>query len=310
MTRPPDATSRQRITWAEVPDAVRASIERLLGDRVVEAVSQPGGFSEGLAARLRLAGGGRVFVKAASAATVVEFHRREIAVTGRLPAAAPVPRLLATHDDGAWVALVFEEIDGGLPAQPWRPDEFDLVLSAVTELTGIMTPTPIASLTTPPRLGGWAHVAVDRLATLSPWAVTHLDALLALEEHAPQVLAGRTLLHGDLYPFNLMLAGRRVFVIDWPHAWVGAAHCDLVTLLSSASLSGVDPQPFAERHPLTRDLDPLQLDVVLALHAGFLLHRATSAGPSADRNLVNMMTALGLASVRWLRQRGESGRFG
>jgi aminoglycoside phosphotransferase (APT) family kinase protein len=300
---PPEATGRRRIIWAEVPATVRTSIEGLLGDRVVEAASQPGGFSEGVAARLRLAGGGRVFVKAATAPVVAEFHRREIEVTRRLPAAAPVPRLLAAHDDGAWVALVFEEIDGGLPAQPWRRDELDLVLSAVTDLAGIMTPTPIGDLTTPPRLGGWAGVEADRLGTLSPWAAANLDALLALEEHAPQVLAGRTLLHGDLYPFNLMLSGRRVYVIDWPHAWVGAPHCDLVPLLSGASLSGVDPQPFAERHPLTRDLDPLQIDVVLALHAGFLLHRATSAGPGADLNLVAMMTALGLASVDWLRRR-------
>lgn len=286
-----------------MPEAVRASIEGLLGDRVVEAAGQPGGFSEGLAARLRLAGGGRAFVKAAGEPMTAEIHRREISVASRLPAAAPAPRLLATHDDGAWVALVFEEVDGGLPAQPWRRDELDLVLAAVTDLTEVMTPTPIGDLTTPPRLGGWADVAVDRLATLSPWAAANLDALLALEEHAPQVLAGRTLLHGDLYPFNLMLAGRRVFVVDWPHAWVGAPHCDLVTLLSSTALSGVDPQPFAERHPLTRDLDPLQIDVVLALHAGFLLQRAMSCGPSVDRNLVAMMTALGLASVEWLRRR-------
>jgi hypothetical protein len=306
----PTATSSQRITWPAVPADVRASIEKLLGSEVIAAHSQPGGFSEGVAARLRLADGGRAFVKAASAdvvPSVATFHRREITVTRRLPVEAPVPRLLDAYDDGTWVALLFEEIDGQLPAQPWQRDEFELVLSAVTRLAESMTPTPIPDLTTAPRLGGWSDLVAagnaEPLAVLSPWAARHLEELVGLEEQADRVIGGDTLLHGDLYPFNLMLGGGRVNVIDWPHAWVGAAHCDLTILLSSASLSGIDPQPYADIHPLTRDLDPLQLDVVLALHAGFLLHRATSLPPTVDRNLVAMMRALGLASVDWLKRR-------
>jgi hypothetical protein len=53
-----------RLEWAEIPDDVRSQIEDLLGGSVVEARSQTGGFSPGVAARLRLAGGGRAFVKA------------------------------------------------------------------------------------------------------------------------------------------------------------------------------------------------------------------------------------------------------
>ncbi|MGW7689814.1 hypothetical protein ACWGMA_13220 [Streptomyces asiaticus] len=71
--------------------------------------------------------------------------------------------------------------------------------------------------------------------------------------------------------------------------------------MSSASLSGVDPRPIAENHPLTRDLDPARINEALALHAGFLLRTAAAAGPAADPNIVAMMTALGLASLRWLR---------
>lgn len=157
----------------------------------------------------------------------------------------------------------------------------------------------------PPRLGGWLALAdeapIKNLKQLSPWVVDHLDALATLEENAS--VAGTTLLHGDLYPFNIMLTADRVFVVDWPHAWIGAAHCDVVTLLSSASLSGIDPQPIADSHPLTRDLDAIRINEVLALHAGFLLRRAAAAGPTADPNLIGMMVALGRASLRWLRQR-------
>jgi hypothetical protein len=77
----------------------------------------------------------------------------------------------------------------------------------------------------------------------------------------------------------------------------------MLTLLSSARLSGIDPQPIAETHPLTRDLMPGQIDGFLALHSGFLLRTVAAAGPEADPNIVAMMTALGMASVQWLQHR-------
>jgi aminoglycoside phosphotransferase len=306
----PAATGSRRMAWAAVPREVTARIEQLLGSPVATAVSQPGGFSEGLAARVRLANGRRAFIKAASSLTapaVADFHRREITVSRRLPADVPAPRLLEAYDDGTWAVLVFEEIPGHLPAQPWRPDELDRVIAAVTDMARVLTPSPVeATVLSAPRLGGWPALTEDaaaraKAAELSPWAARHFDELAALEESAS--LDGATLQHGDLYPFNIMLTDDRVFVVDWPHAWVGPRHCDLLTLLSSASLSGVDPQPIAERHPLTRDLERVHVDGVLAAHAGFLLRTAGSAGPDADRNLVGMMTALGLASLRWLERR-------
>lgn len=297
-----------------MPSEVTVPIERLLGGTVVSAVDQPGGFSSGLAARLFLANGERRFVKAANSLTapaVAAFHRREIVISRRLPGEVPAPRLLDAYDDGVWVVLAFEDVPGRLPAQPWRRHDLDRVLTTVTELARILTPSPVdPAILGEPRLGGWRALADDmaagsavagNLERLSPWAFDHLDELAAIEENAS--VAGTTLLHGDLYPFNIMLTSDRVFVVDWPHAWIGAGHCDVVTLLSSASLSGIDPQPIADGHPLTRGLDPVQINEVLALHAGFLLRTAASAGPAADPNLVGMMVALGRASLRWLRER-------
>jgi Ser/Thr protein kinase RdoA (MazF antagonist) len=239
---------------------------------------------------------------------VARFHRREIAIARRLPAAAPVPRLLDAYDDGTWVALVFEEVDGALPAQPWRRDEFDRVFAAATDLARALTPAPVdASVLGPPRLGGWLTLAsqdvTTELRSLSPWAADHLDVLVGLEARAGEALEGDTLLHGDLYPFNVLLTQDRVYFVDWPHAWIGPAYCDVLTLLSSASLSGVDPRPFAAAHPLTRQLDPDQINVFLAAHSGFLMRLAVTAGTAVDHNLLDMATALGQASLRWLRSR-------
>ncbi|MDX3529017.1 aminoglycoside phosphotransferase family protein [Streptomyces sp. ID05-39B] len=306
----PEATGSRRMAWAAMPHEVTAGIERLLGSPVAEAISQPGGFSEGLAARVRLANGRGVFIKATSALrapAVADFHRREIAVSERLPREVPAPRLLDAYDDGTWVVLAFEEIRGRLPAQPWQREELDRVLATVTEMAKFPTTSPVdEALLGKPRLGGWLAIAGNavvrnKVEELSPWAARHFDELATLEESAS--LDGATLLHGDLYPFNIMLTADRVFIVDWPHAWIGPRHCDAVTLMSSASLSGVDPQAIAEHHPLTRDLDPVQVNEVLALHAGFLLRAAAMAGPAADPHLVTMMATLGLASLRWLRQR-------
>ena len=95
----------------------------MLQGEVAAATSQRGGFSDGLAARLVLSDGRRAFAKAvdtAAAPGVGSFHRREIAVAGGLPYGVPAARLLGSYDDGEWVALVLEDIEGTLPQQPWH----------------------------------------------------------------------------------------------------------------------------------------------------------------------------------------------
>ncbi|ONH35742.1 MULTISPECIES: phosphotransferase family protein [Protofrankia] len=311
--RPLSRTGGRRILWQDLPPEVRRGIESRVGAPVISARSQPGGFSEGLASLLALADGRRVFVKAASrvgASAVAEFHLREIAITACLPAAAPVPRLLGSYDDGVWVAGIYAEIEGCLPGRPWRHGELSRVLDALTALSTDLTPAPVApALLAAPRLGGWRALtqsagAMTRLAAITTWAADRIDDLAALEADIDRDLAGRTLLHGDLYGFNILLGADGVSVVDWPHAWIGAPFCDVVTLLSSASVDGIDPEPYARDHPLTRDVDPRRVDVLLAAHSGFLLRLVTTASPSVDPSLIEMASALGVACLRWLQERG------
>jgi hypothetical protein len=61
----------------------------------------------------------------------------------------------AACEDGEWVALVFEEIPGSLPAQPWQRGQLDRVLAALPGLVTALTPAPVEeSQLAPPRLGG------------------------------------------------------------------------------------------------------------------------------------------------------------
>jgi hypothetical protein len=109
---------------------VRSAIEERLGGRVVEAVTQRGGFSPGLAARLRMADGRRHFVKAVSEQANPDspgMHRREAEVVAALPVEAAVPRLQWIYDQDGWVALCFDDLEGKMPTLPWRSDELDLV---------------------------------------------------------------------------------------------------------------------------------------------------------------------------------------
>src|SRR5260370_11525312 len=109
-----------------LPLSVKRAIEERMGSSVVEAVTQPGGFSPGLAARVRTSDGSRCFVKAVSELANPDtpgMHRREAVVVAALPPEAAVPRLLWTYDEGGWVALGFGDVDGRTPAQPWRDGE-------------------------------------------------------------------------------------------------------------------------------------------------------------------------------------------
>ena len=137
----------ERIEWAALPDATRDAIEARLGAPVVAATSQRGGFSPGLASRLRLADGTDVFLKLVQASvnpSSIDIHRREARIAAVLPAVPECPRLLWSIDAGDWVALAFDCIDGTTPALPWRTADLDRVRAALADLSDALTPSPLA----------------------------------------------------------------------------------------------------------------------------------------------------------------------
>lgn len=133
-----------RIEWTQVPAAVRASIEDVCGAPVVQARTQPGGFSPGLAARVRCANGARYFVKAVSALANPDtpaLHRQEARVLAALePLIAsrqlPIPRLYGIVDRPPWIALVLQDVAGRQPRLPWRKAELKQVVAALDQLAG------------------------------------------------------------------------------------------------------------------------------------------------------------------------------
>ena len=281
---PPDRGAR--LDWTDLPRRVRSEVERWLGSEIVSAVTQPTGFSPGVAARLTAADGRRVFAKAVGPepnADAPAFHRREIGIAASLPDAAPSPRLLWSYDegplhnrhsregrpshnrhsreggnpgvgsparksthrhhsrvpqreldegDGGWVLLLFEDVDGRHPAQPWRPDELDRVVAAMEELAETLTPSPLPASVVGMAgerflgLRSWRRLRDERpsrLDRVDEWSLRHLDTLVAIEDSVADALAGDTLLNYDVRADNILLTQGRTWFVDWPHACVGAA---------------------------------------------------------------------------------------
>jgi aminoglycoside phosphotransferase (APT) family kinase protein len=312
----PPATGR-RLTWVDAPGWLRGEVEQRLGGRVVEAVTQPSGFSPGLAVRVRLDDGRRAFVKAVGADPNPDspgIHRAEARTMAVLPRSAPAPRMLWSLDRDGWVALAFEDVDGAHPTLPWRPDELARVLAMVADLAAALTPAPPGLPTVAERLRdsfvGWRRLAAasaagdDDLAGLDPWAARHLRRLADLEAGWPQAMRGPTLLHADLRADNLLLTPTRVVAVDWPWACVGAAWVDLLLLLPSVTMQGgPDPEPTFAAHPVAADADPEAVTTTLAALAGFLVGGSRLPPPPGLPTLRSFQLGQGLVALDWLRRR-------
>jgi Phosphotransferase enzyme family len=310
-----DTDTRQqgsRLGFDEVPERVRAAIEDILGAAVVHAHSQPLGFSPGMAARLLLADGRRAFAKAVGLernADAPGMHRREIGVLGALPTGLPVPKLLGSYDDGDWVAIVTEDVDGVAPAEPWRPDELRRVVAAMALLATDLTPSPIDA---PPiadldatLFRGWRTLAADpaSAAPLGPWAGARLDELAAIESTWTAAAEGASLVHCDLRADNVLLTPDRVVFVDWPHARIGAPWLDLLFLLPSAAATGTDPQAVWAGFPPAREAHPDAVTAVLVGLTGFFLCSALQPPPRNLSRLRAFQRAQGEAALGWLRTR-------
>jgi len=241
------------------------------------------------------------------------MHRAEARIAGRLRPSVPSPRLLWSYDDGEWVALAFDDIDGRPPILPWRREELERVLHAVTELSQTLTPSPVAAPPVAEVLGplftGWRreHQATKEGRTppgLDPWAARNLDRLVALETHWEEAARGDTLLHADLRADNLLLTNNRVYVVDWPHGCIGADWIDLVCLLPSVAMQGGPPPwEILDRHPVAREADRQSVDSLVAALTGFFTWASRRPPPPGLPTLRPFQGAQGREGLVWLRHR-------
>lgn len=292
-----------RLRWDELPPAVRGWVGEVLGAPVVDAVSQPGGFSPGSADRVRTVAGTRAFVKAVSAEQNPDsppMHRREARVAAALPPELPAPRLLGSYDVGGWVALVFADVDGRAPRLPWQRDELAAVLDALAVLAD--APCPVPDLMPARERVGPMFAGAHRLAA-DGVPVAGLD-LQALVGPALDALDGDTLVHVDLRADNVLLTGDGAVLVDWPHACRGPAWLDTLLLLIEVDrFGGHDVDALLAAHPATRGVEPAILDGALAGCLGFFLDQARRPAPPGLPRIREFQQVQADALLAWLHRR-------
>ena len=319
MSDAPPPAEGVRPAWSTLPEAVLSALEGWLGSAVATAESQAGGFSPGIAARIRTAGGARYFVKGAGPAPNLDaprIHRREARVQAAMPDGVPVPRMLWSYDNDetGWVLLVFQDIDGSHPRMPWRADELDRVVDALAKLADALTPSPLpVSLVGSARrafersINGWRKLAeglpsdIDRL---DHWSRRNLDRLVELESQAPDAVDGDTLLHLDARADNILLTDNRVWLFDWAWACVGASWVDVVGFAPSVGMQGgPPPEQVVARHLAARSADRAHITAAVAAVAGYFTHGALQPPPPGLPTLRQFQAAQGDVARGWLRLR-------
>lgn len=311
-----------RLTWEELPPSVRDWVEETLGGRVVGASSQPGGFSPGTADRVVTATGRRAFVKAVSPALnpgTPDLHRREAQVLRTLDDVPEVPQLIDAYDDGEWVALAVEDVEGRHPRTPWTDEELTASLAALSHLGGLRAPGtwPALHEELVAEFGAWGRLrdggaaeggaadegAADGRHGADPWAVARLDELVELAARTLPRLAGEAISHTDVRADNLLVTPQgRVRVVDWPWATRGAAWADAAMLLVNVRWAGdLDLRPHL---PAVLDLGATHDDLVglVAALGGFFTEACARPAAPGLPTLRQFQAEQARACVRLLQE--------
>ncbi len=308
----------QHLPYAEVPAAVRAWVDDTLGSPVVRTAEQTGGMSPGCVTRLVCADGTRAFVKAVGADLNPDspaLHRREALALGLLGPHPLWADLLASYDDGAWVALLLEDVEGHHPDLS-DDRQMAALLEATDELGAVMRsrvpdpPRPPAGEGPPLyRRGltdlravfeGW-QAGLDHVAglpsDLAPrWLVERVDDLRP-GVAALTTVATDVLVHWDIRNDNLLVrpSGDVVF-LDWGACGIGPDWLDpLLARLERVHLPWFD-ESLSTSPALARAGDELVTSTLVALGT-FLAHRAHTA---VDVNLPTLAAFRRRESARFL----------
>ncbi|KQR51804.1 hypothetical protein ASF88_09320 [Leifsonia sp. Leaf336] len=310
--------SNTRVPWEQVPAPVQTWVAELLGEPIVGAVSQAGGFSPGAADRLTGASGSRIFAKSVSRGLnrrSFELFRSEADVWNALTRLSlPAPRFRGCAEHGDWITLAFDDVEGREPGG----DDADIaaVFGALADLPEISdqlvlppAPSRSADRSAASRAASWSSAWPELLAegrSLLPDRLRgHGDEFAELASQAGRAAEGSRLAHLDLRPDNAILeASGTVWLVDWP--WVGRAApwfdelSYLTGLAATRPLAALDEWASRPGTALAAAA-PEDVDAVLSAQGGMLLLQ--SSRPSRLAGLTDLQSVFALRLLDWVALR-------
>ncbi|PKQ26997.1 MAG: aminoglycoside phosphotransferase [Actinobacteria bacterium HGW-Actinobacteria-4] len=315
----PLAFNTMRLTWPDLPHRVRDRVADLAGAEVVNARGTTTGFGPGFAGIVDLANGTRVFVKATGEHEhpwSIGLARAELRANAALPETVPAPRLLWS-DQGAWTLAGFECLEGASPSLPWSTSDLGRVFDALTDLARTpLTPghalIPIVTSDTE-FFTVWESFAKrpkqERLAAAArggrwgEWALRHVDTFVAWECEAAAACAGGALVHGDLRADNVVIdTCGKAWMVDWPHATVGAPWLDLAFFLPSVEMQGGGSAlEHFRSHPLGVSVGHRELRAVVTVLTGYFMLSSWQDAPEQIPRLREFQAAQAIPAARWLQ---------
>ncbi|WP_190620634.1 phosphotransferase [Streptomyces venezuelae] len=300
-----------RPDWATLPDAVRAHAEQQMGSPVVEARTCGGGYTPGMASRLRLGDGREVFLKGMDGAhPFARQYADEVAVTSSLPRGTG-PEVLwwsAPRDGMEWWLLCLESVSGQDP--DFSPEgDVEAAVAAVESAGKTLTPCPVEdAVPVEDVLGkwftGWADLHGEDAEGLDPWAERHLENLVGVEQQWKTAAGGDTLVHWDIRPDNMIRRpDNSVILIDWSYRFRGADWIDPALLVPALIVGGHTP---AEAEAAVAHLPqpaPDALTGFAAGLAGYWIWCSRHLDPPGAPFLRQNRAVYGAAALSWLRHR-------
>lgn len=312
-SHPPLGRTAVRPAWDTLPEGVQQAVADRLGAAVASVDDQGGGFTPGVAARLRLADGRGAFIKAMpSAHPLAAAYHHEGRVAAHLPATAPVPQLRWTSTTSGWVVLVFDDVEGRHPDLAPGSADIGRLVQAVTAMSRILTPSPVAELESSSTvrgswLHGWELLAQGAPQDLGQWEGQHLAELAKAESVWRAHADGLALVHGDLRPDNLLTTTNgRVVVVDWAHASRGATWQDVADLVPHLIMAGHTPAT-AEQHlagvDAWKEADGEVLTSYAVAYAGYWTRMSRQEPPKGVPHLRPYQRRAAAAALDWVRHR-------
>lgn len=298
-----------RLSWWDAPDKIRAEVERRLGSPIVEAVTQPGGFSPGVAALCVLDDGRNIFIKACSESInpmTAAMHRREVGVLDGLRSAAFVPRLIDVVDEREWIVLLVVGVRGRLPTarDSGAVDRALALIPRVQSLDVAYFSGPDDSPFSRIQRSPWADMRADDMQ-FDPWCEQHFERLLEFEREAAE-LDAPVVCHGDFRLDNVLFAADgHTMLADWAQAARGPAFADLIEVSIDIHVEG-GPRPSVTFAAHVRNFVIDSSDAVtayLTTVAGRLTRLATFPEPPGIVGLRSYQRSQAASARAWLAER-------